>query len=287
VANVVQGWLEADAKAGNAEAIAWVNALYKDGDVYKRKALPRKLTKRNTMTRPYSVTAFGMRDQLIQELDAMLEEGEIKFQDDKIDVAKVAYYLADLNLNAIGTVVVAAEAAMKWLQEVAKVVSANGLPVIWTTPVGLPVRQFYTNQEAEKLNVYIAGQKTLVQFNRYGSELNSRKQSAGISPNFVHSCDAAHMMKTISLSKSSGISSFSMIHDSYGTHACDTQKLADNLRKAFVEQYSSDVLATFRDEIISQLRSSGAEALVDKMPPLPAYGNLDLTVVLDSEYFFA
>lgn len=287
VANVVQGYIEDDAKAGNPEAISWLNALYRDGDVYKPKALPRKLTKRNTMTRPYSVTAFGMRDQLIQELDAMLEDGDIKFQDEKTDIAKVAYYLADNNLNAIGSVVVAAEAAMKWLQEVAKVVSANGLPVIWTTPVGLPVRQFYTNQEAEKLRVFIAGSPTWVQFNRHGRELNGRKQSAGISPNFVHSCDAAHMMKTISLSKASGITSFSMIHDSYGTHACDTQALADNLRRAFVDQYSSDVLATFRDEIIEQLKSSGAEELVSKMPPLPKYGNLDLTVVLDSKYFFA
>jgi DNA-directed RNA polymerase len=286
VANEVQKYIEEDAKGGNAEANVWLNALYRDGDVYKRKPLPRKLTKRNTMTRPYSVTAFGMRDQLIQELDTMLEEGDIKFPGD-VDVAKIAYYLADNNLMAISSVVVAAEAAMKWLQEVAKVVSANGLPVIWTTPVGLPVRQFYTVQDAEKLRVFIAGSPTWIQFNRHGKELNGRKQSAGISPNFVHSCDAAHMMKTISLCKASGINSFSMIHDSYGVHACDTRRLADNLRQAFVQQYSSDVLATFRDEIIEQLESSGAGELVAKMPPLPQYGTLDLTVVLDSEYFFA
>lgn len=286
VANVVQGYIERDAEGGNALAADWLNALYRDGDVYKRKALPRKLTKRNTMTRPYSVTAFGMRDQLIQELDAMLEDGDIKFNGEA-DIAQLAYYLADNNLKAISSVVVAAEAAMKWLQEVAKVVSANGLPVIWTTPVGLPVRQYYTNQEASILQVFIAGTRTTVQFNRYGKELNTRKQSAGISPNFVHSCDAAHMMKTISLCKSSGIKSYSMIHDSYGVHACDTRKLADNLRQAFVDQYSSDVLATFKDEIVSQLESSGAKELVAKMPPLPEYGTLDLTVVLDSEYFFA
>jgi DNA-directed RNA polymerase len=78
-----------------------------------------------------------------------------------------------------------------------------------------------------------------------------------------------------------------MIHDSYGVHACDTRVLADTLREAFVEQYSGDVLAKFRDEIVSQLVASGAGKLVEKMPPLPSYGTLDLNVVLDSEYFFA
>jgi DNA-directed RNA polymerase len=287
VANVVQGFIDSDADSGHPEAIVWKTALYREGDVWVNKPIGRKLTKRNTMTRPYSVTAFGMRDQLIQELDAMLEEGSIKFIGEDVDIAKVAYYLADNNLHAISSVVVAAEEAMKWLQDVAKVVSANGLPVIWTTPVGLPVRQFYTNQEAEILQVFVAGERTSVQFNRHGKTLNSRKQSAGISPNFVHSCDAAHMMGTISLCVGQGVTDFSMIHDSYGVHACDTPLLAEALRVAFVEQYSSDVLATFRDEIVNQLVSSGADKLVEKMPPLPKYGTLDLNVILDSEYFFA
>lgn len=287
VANVVQGFVEADAEAGVLEAVIWKTALYRDGEVYKNKPIGRKLTKRNTMTRPYSVTAFGMRDQLIQELDAMLEEGEIKFQGTEVDIARAAYYLADRNLTAISTVVVAAEAAMKWLQEVAKVVSKLEIAVVWTTPVGLPVRQFYTNNLSDTVQVFIGGERTSVQFNNHGTTLNSRKQSAGISPNFVHSCDAAHMMRTISLCSAKGIKSYSMIHDSYGVHACDTRQLAETLREAFVEQYSEDVLAKFRAEIVYQMTNAGGAELVGKIPPLPAYGSLDLNTVLDSEYFFA
>ena len=287
VANVVQGFIDIDVEDGIYEAIIWKSALYNVEGVWVNKPIGRKLTKRNTMTRPYSVTAFGMRDQLMGELDAMIKDNEIKFAGDKPDIAKLAYYLADKNLKAISQVVVAAEEAMKWLQDVAKVVSSNGLPVVWHTPVGLPVRQFYTTQISEILHVYVAGVDTKVQFNRYGSELSTRKQSAGISPNFVHGCDAAHMMRTISMCVEQGINDFSMIHDSYGVHACDTETLANTLRKAFVAQYEVDVLGQFRDEIVFQLISSGAKNLVDKLPPLPAYGTLDLSVVLNSEYFFA
>ncbi|OYY49057.1 MAG: hypothetical protein B7Y48_07675 [Methylophilales bacterium 28-44-11] len=270
VANVVQGFIDEDATDVHVEALIWKSALYRDGDKYITKPIGRKLTKRNTMTRPYSVT-----------------DGDIKFVGTDVDIAKAAYYLADRNLNAISTVVVAAEAAMKWLQDVAKVVSKQEIAVVWTTPIGLPVRQFYTNNIAEIIQVFIGGERTRVQFNKHGTELNSRKQSAGISPNFVHSCDAAHMMSTVSLCKSKGITSFSMIHDSYGVHACDTRRLAETLREAFVMQYSVDVLGKFRDEIVYQLTNAGGEELVKDIPPLPPYGTLDLTTVLDSEYFFA
>lgn len=287
VANVVQRLIDGDVSDGHPEAQVWKTALYRDGEAYVNKPIGRKLTKRNTMTRPYSVTAFGMRDQLIQELGVMLEEGDIKFLGTDIDIAKAAYYLADRNLQAISQVVVAAEDAMKWLQDVAKVVSKADIAVVWTSPVGLPVRQFYTNNLAEKLQVFIAGERTMVQFNKHGTSLNVRKQSAGISPNFVHSCDAAHMMRTVVRCTEKGVSNFSMIHDSYGVHACDTRVLAETLREAFVEQYSFDVLAHFRDEIMYQLKNSDKPELVDDLPPLPKYGTLDLATVLDSEYFFA
>jgi DNA-directed RNA polymerase len=286
VAGVTQGLIDADAAEGVAEAIAWNQTLYKDGSVWRHKPIGRKLTKRNTMTRPYSVTAFGMRDQNAAEIEGLIKEGQMKFVTD-IPVHRMAYYLADKNLKAIGTVVIAAEAAMTWLQEVAKVVSANGLPVIWTSPIGIPIRQFYTKQHAEKLRFYMAGVQTTVQYNRYGDEINSKKQTAGISPNFIHSADSAHMFSTISLCRASGVENFSMIHDSFGTHACDTGILARCLREAFVNQYSVDILGKFLEEIKEQLISSGAEYLVEQLPEIPPFGDLDLTTVLDSDYFFA
>jgi DNA-directed RNA polymerase len=34
------------------------------------------------------------------------------------------------------------------------------------------------------------------------------------------------------------VTHFAMIHDSYGTHACDTDVLGQALRESFVEQYA-------------------------------------------------
>jgi len=90
-------------------------------------------------------------------------------------------------------------------------------------------------------------------------------------------------MLTTCLAAENGITSFAMIHDSYGTHAGRSAIMAAALRQAFVDQYNGDVLADFRQQLIDQLPPEAAEQL----PVLPPSGDLDLSLVLDSAYFFA
>ena len=74
-----------------------------------------------------------------------------------------------------------------------------------------------------------------------------------------------------------------MVHDSYGVHATNVQKLSKCLREVFVDAFQEDLLEKFRDEI-SALLSPRNRA---KIPPLPTKGKLILEQVLESKYFFA
>ncbi|WP_215776911.1 DNA-directed RNA polymerase [Paludibacterium sp. B53371] len=106
--------------------------------------------------------------------------------------------------------------------------------------------------------------------------------AAGISPNFVHSLDASHLMMTVATClEYSDIQHFAMIHDSYGTHAANTDTLAELLREAFVAQYGQEVIREFYEELCEQV-PEGVE-----LPPPPAVGDFDLEQVLDAPYFFA
>jgi DNA-directed RNA polymerase len=58
------------------------------------------------------------------------------------------------------------------------------------------------------------------------------------------------------------------------------------LRESFVDQYSEPVLERFRDDIVQQLQMTKPE-LVEKIPPVPRSGTLELEAVKDSEFFFA
>jgi DNA-directed RNA polymerase len=111
-------------------------------------------------------------------------------------------------------------------------------------------------------------------------KIDRKRASNAISPNFIHSLDAAHLMLTVSACRAEGVTSFGMVHDSYGTHAGNVDTMNRLLRRVFVDMYSDDVFGKFRQAIIDQ--NPGQE-----VPALPSPGNLDLVKVLSSRYFFA
>lgn len=270
VAGVSQGIIDAEARSGSeksAVAQRWVGKM------------TRQLAKRNTMTVPYGVTRRGMTDQLWKELRDMKSPAETRTED--------ALFLAACNYEAIGTVVVAARVAMNWLKEAAKIAASNGLPVTWTTPSGFVATQDYREDVGDRVNFEVMGQRYRYTLLREGDKLDTKKQALGIAPNFIHSLDAAHLMRTVLMCAQDGITDYAMIHDSYGVHAGDASVLRRNLADAFVEQYSEPVLSRFRAELAQQLRDSGREDLAEALPPVPPMGSLDLDRVRESDYFFA
>ena len=172
---------------------------------------------------------------------------------------------------------------MDWLRGVAKVVAANDLPISWMTPSGLPVLQSYREVLGKRYDFDIEGKRFRMRLTVEGDKLDRARQSSGISTNFVHSLDAAHMCRTVAYCLEVGVTQFAMIHDSYGTHAADADTLAYQLRRAFVDQYQGNVLEDFRSQLVSGL----TEELAKKIPPIPTMGNLEIEAIMDSQYFFA
>lgn len=261
VAKLAEARVRKDAEAGKPEAIAL------DGK------LTRAWAKKPVMTTPYGITRPGMRAQVLEQ---MAEEGMER------DWA-AAEYLAGVFSRCIAEVVIASAAAMTWLREAAKAASKADVAVHWTAPSGFLVQQDYRKVEGRSVDTHVAGRRVQIMLAVSGSHLDGRRQAQGISPNFVHSCDAAHLARTVVLAHANGVQDFAMIHDSYGTLAADTGTLAAALRHAFVEMYQGDVLGDFREELCAQLPPD----IAAEVPPLPPFGDLDINGVLDSKYFFA
>lgn len=244
----------------------------------------RKIVKRPVMTLPYGASQFGMRQQIIEEVTKIEEETGVSYLDtDEKDTYQQCGELAAIVYNSIGEVVIAARQAMDWLQAVARIAAKDGLPIHWHTPMGFPVLQNYYESDVKRVRVMMGTQQISLRTQVDSTRINKRRMAQGIAPNVVHSWDAAHMMRTILKCKDAGIDSFSMIHDSYGTHACDVETMGSCLREAFIEQYTPDLLEEFKQEIIKQL----PDKLIEKLPDIPAKGTLDLSLVQQSEFFFA
>lgn len=258
------------------------------GEPLARQWLPlmkRKVVKRPVMTLPYGASRQTFVDQIKSDTIAPLEkEGESPFENASV----AASFLAKLVWDAVGSVVVAASAAMGWLQEVAGIAVDHGCVIEWKTPVGFPVVQEYREAKTKQVFIACMGQKLKVNvaLNReeQDGKLRKKKMKNAVAPNFVHSLDAAHMLLTVEAFRAAtgNTGHLAMVHDSYACHASDAATLAACIRETFVDMYQdTDVLLDFACEVQMSL-PEGVE-----LPPVPAKGSLQLSNVLESKYFFA
>lgn len=245
--------------------------------------ITRKVCKRPVMTLAYGAKSFGFKKQVFEDTvhPYKLKVGQKNFPWEGSGW-EASDYMGRLIWECVGEVVVAARQAMDWLQNAARMAAKEGLPVRWETPDGLVVLQAYPKMLSKRVKLTFGGAETQVTVaTGTRKQLDNQKQANGISPNWVHSMDASHMRATVRRSWREGIRSFSLIHDSYGTHAGNAWMLAHFLREEFINMYQKDVLSDFKRELEMQL-PEGVE-----LESLPPKGYLDLEQIRESLYFFA
>lgn len=243
----------------------------------------RKATKRQVMTLPYGSTQFSCREYTDEWYKDQLKAGKTNPFPKGVSF-KAVVYLSNLIWESITEVVHGARVAMGWLQKCAKVVAAEELPVYWTTPVGFRVMQAYKNHTSRRVKTKLGDTMVRLSLQEEKQTIDKRRMGNAISPNFVHSMDATHLVMSVCYALDNGINHFAMIHDSFGCHAADTNMLAACLRKAFVDLYSDlDVLEDFRQQIIRQVDEEEQK----KITAVPSKGNLDIEAVNSSDFFFA
>ena len=251
----------------------------------------RKIVKQPTMTYTYSATESGMRNQIVsalKDLDKKAGTHHLRFTEPHQSNAEAAAYLAPIVRSAIESQMAKAAEAMEFLQKLARVYSKTGLPIRWTTPLGVPVVQYYPTSFGKRVNVFVNGQKhrLMVRIDK-ANVLDKRKAAAGVSPNFVHSMDSTHLMWTVLYCNDvHQLESFAMIHDSFGTHATACDELASATREMFIALYDEDRLSALRDEVAGLLEKTDPD-LVAELPEVPTFGAFNINTVRDSDYFFA
>lgn len=258
VAQRVSELVQDDVLAGVDEARVWHGKV------------DRKVVKRAVMTTPYGVTDRGIAKQLIDD--------EVIPDCSGIGVGKSADYLRGKLVQALTDTVVSAKSIMAWLQATASALAKAGIPFRWTTPMGSTVQQAYRALTMVQVKT-LCGKVSLGAESK-DAPLNDRKQALGAAPNFIHSFDAAHVGLTVEEGTRQGITSWALIHDSYGTHAANTWRLAAILRETFIAIYSVDRLKALRDEI------AGYAPYV-ALPELPTRGDFDINEVREATFFFS
>ena len=255
---------------------------------FNEKQMPMKhirkgIAKRGSMTRAYSAGKQRIAKNMYD--DCHMEGFTVKYSISENDCDNLAGNL----IKAINTVCAGPLKTTKFLQKIAEHELNSGRNnLTWHTPSGFPVVYKANLQHERKQRGTIKG----IQGNKDGrvmhvvkvdvinKETNERVPcrrsfASGISPNVVHSYDAAHMANTITAFNGS----FGAVHDSFSTHADEVDFLQEITKITFIAQY--DVENFF--EVIKDTLMLNKESFTFKQPEL---GNLDLTEVINSKYFF-
>lgn len=251
--------------------------------------ITRSLCKRPVMIVPYAGTFSSCMKYVDDHYVERLEAGEqFPASWDELKTT-LTPFVAKHVWAAISQTVIAAREAMDWITATARMacVGNNTSPLQWTTPDGFIVQQAKYKESAQRIKTYLDGERTvrshLVQET---NELDARRNAQSLSPNYIHSMDACHMRKSINLALEGDRNlSFAMIHDSFGCHASDMKWFLKNcIKPAFVDMYAAgNNLELFREQLLVNIEPEKK----DKVRPLPAKGSLDLSEVLDSEFFFS
>lgn len=260
VAEEVKRLVTEDAVRGVDVAHLWVGRI------------TRKTVKRAVMTTPYGVTDRGIRDQLVSDGHT----ADI----DRTQRGAAADYLRDKIVEAMANTISAAKDIMAYIQAVARVMADANVPMRWTTPAGSQVQQSYYSLARQEVKTLQGSLILWAEDPLLG--LNARKNALAAAPNYIHSMDAAHLQLTVNAAAKEGITSFSMIHDSFGCHAADMGKLSAILREQMVSIYEDDWLLRFHQE---QRERMGDNA--DRLPEPPARGSFDVRQVRSAEFAFA
>ncbi|AHN84679.1 RNA polymerase (endogenous virus) [Gutovirus Vc1] len=304
VANIVRGWMESVIDDYTQDVPMWDKIEEKFGAVkgYKfaeewlRVCVTRSMTKKPVMTLPYGSSQLTCRDSMDDYLSDLQSKADKKalatgmatgnihnFTDKDGDLPRneAVSYASMMTWKAIGEVVIAARAAMKYIKEVTKVVAELGESLEWTTPLGFIVKQsvFEVREDKQVFTNMLGGCKFRVK--EITDKIDARRMGSSCAPNFVHSMDASHLLLATTYFSRAGIKAIAVIHDSFGTHAGKTEELRSLLINSFVDMYlEHDVITNFKEENEERL-------MIEIDVEIPEQGDLDLEEVRLSPYCFA
>lgn len=237
--------------------------------------IDRDLLKAPSMTKVYSAGTFTFGEQVANKTGAPERE---------------AIWLASQINACFADVAPGMLRAMEYVQGVSDVLTDAGHSLKWVTPAGLTVEQARMCERTQDLDMRKtkADKGKQYRFSIETDKLNKRAQRAGVSPNFVHGVDAAHMVYVINDLHARGVRNFWMIHDSFGAPLAQCGEVFDSTREQFARLMSRDLLAEWTEHVTGRLDADGRSVLTpeqkEKLPSLPEYGALDVQQVKESIY---
>ena len=228
------------------------------------KSTTRKCVKRPVMTLGYGVTRAGVREQMFDDTKNLTSDLTYK---EKTWVTP----MGDLVYDTCYKELPGPAAMLNLFKDLATRANTQNKFLQWAVPItNFPVVQAYEEPTKVQVNASFQGQRIQLTVQKYEKmKLSKKDQMSGAAPNIVHSFDAAHLTMVVNAADFPT----TMIHDSFGCHIGNMDKMFDIVRQQFIEFYLVDPLKLLLEELESE----------DLMPNR---GRLDLYDTMLSDFAF-
>jgi len=185
----------------------------------------------------------------------------------------------------------------------------RGRPLRWFSPTGLPIANRYYKSNTSTVEMKLRGVRVRYRVaDGWSSDIVKRKARDSAPANFVHSRDAAHLIRSVNAAVREGITSVVCVHDCFGAIAPRSQRFQNIIRAELALMYVGGAVryATSEEGLgikglappeeprwrqppsmshnpLAQLRAWNAD---ENYRPPPPQGSLDPTSVAYAEYTF-
>ena len=216
------------------------------------------------MTLGYGVTRAGVREQMFDDTKNLTSDLTYK---EKTWVTP----MGDLVYDTCYKELPGPAAMLNLFKDLATRANTQNKFLQWAVPItNFPVVQAYEEPTKVQVNASFQGQRIQLTVQKYEKmKLSKKDQMSGAAPNIVHSFDAAHLTMVVNAADFPT----TMIHDSFGCHIGNMDKMFDIVRQQFIEFYLVDPLKLLLEELESE----------DLMPNR---GRLDLYDTMLSDFAF-
>nr|pir DNA-directed RNA polymerase (EC 2.7.7.6) - Podospora anserina mitochondrion plasmid pAL2-1 [Podospora anserina] len=241
------------------------NLTPKESESYNRlinMKIIREIIKKGIMTMPYNVSNFSTINYMREGFE--LEDNSLEWY---IYKNEPSMRLKSLDFTVLGKGLRKVlhekfhklDTLTKYLDQVARVCTLLEIPIMWTLPTGLVVRQSYMMRDEVRMKPFNHSNKKFSMKVLNKTQFNNSKQITAFMPNLVHSLDAASLTLLLDFyfKESIDVKNIYTIHDCFAVPANKMECTISLLKLTYIKLYSDDkYLLKLDDDIRKNIRST-------------------------------
>lgn len=232
--------------------------------------IKRFMIKKSIMTIPYNVSPYQLVNYIKENFVSINNEDYVSKQSINNTEIKLKYkdftVLGDGLREVLNHKFPKLVLLLKYLDDLASLCTLLQIPILWSVPSGLEVKQGYMEEKTIRIKPFAYNKSKFVLKIPDRNTLNKNKQITAFMPNLVHSLDATSMTMLLKLYfENYSSNNIYTVHDCFAVTCNNVSNLLETIKLIYIELYSKDAyLLKLDKQILRNIKEIYGEDCYDK-----------------------